>query len=75
MFGQARGRQGAYDESKMEMEMTMVTQMEYGAGGQVHVHWRARRFHPGTEVFNTNAKLLRYSLEHTKTARKRIRIA
>lgn len=47
MFGQARGRQGAYDESKMEMEMTMVTQMGYGAGGQVHVLWRARRFYPG----------------------------
>lgn len=33
MFGQARGRQGAYDEPKMEMEMTMMTQMEYRAGG------------------------------------------
>lgn len=56
MFGQARGRQGAYDESKMEMEMTMVTRMGYGAGGRVHVLWRAQRFYPGTEVFNTNAK-------------------
>lgn len=75
MFGQARGRQGAYDESKMGMEMTMVTQIEYGAGGQVHVLCRARRFHPGTEVFNTNAKLLGYSLEHTKIAPKRFHIA